>query len=181
LKGIVFVKLSEFVEETWGLTLWDELLQESDLDSGGIFTSVGLFGDQEFFSLVALIASKKAITVEKAQKAFGEWMFKELYALAPPGAHNFVDVFEFLHGVQNIIHVEVKKLYPDALIPEFDFLFESEKILRFHYKSPRKLCHFCEGLVYGLSKHVNQKVTVTHIECERNNDERCVIEVIKVG
>tara|TARA_B110000503_G_C7064975_1_gene378319 strand:- start:11 stop:556 length:546 start_codon:yes stop_codon:yes gene_type:complete len=181
LKGIIFVKLSEFVEKTWGLTLWDELLQESDLDSGGIYTSAGLFGDQELHSLVALIASKKAITVEKTQKAFGEWVFKELYALAHAGAHKFVDVFEFLHGVQNIIHVEVKKLHPDALIPEFEFLFESEKILRFHYKSPRKLCYFCEGLVYGLSKHMNQEVTVTHIECEHKNDERCVIEVIKVG
>ena len=181
MKGIVFVKLSEFVEEIWGLALWDELLQESDLDSGGIYTSTGLYDDQEFFSLVALISSKKAITGEQAQKDFGQWIFKELYALIPPGSHEFVDVFEFLHGVQNTIHVEVKKLYLDALLPEFNFLFESQKTLRFRYKSPRKLCHFCEGLVYGLSKHVNQEVTVTHIECERNNDERCVIEVIKVG
>ncbi|MFQ3198346.1 MAG: putative hydrocarbon binding protein [Paraglaciecola sp.] len=181
MKGIVFVKLGEFVEETWGLTLWDELLQEANLGSGGIYTSVGLFDDQEFFSLIALIVNKKAMTAEEVQKKFGKWMFKELYAAAPPRAHDFVDVFEFLHGVQNIIHVEVKKLYPDVLLPEFDFLFESEKILRFHYKSPRKLCHFCEGLVYGLSEHVNQDVTVSHVECEHHNDDRCVLEVTKVG
>lgn len=181
MKGIVFVKLSEFVEENWGLALWDELLQEINLDSGGIYTSVGLFSDQEFFSLVTLIASKKNITEKQIQIAFGKWIFKELYALAPPGTHDFIDVFEFLHGVQNIIHVEVKKLYPDVFLPEFNFLFESEKTLRFHYKSPRKLCYFCEGLVYGLSQHVNQEVTITHVECEHDNDTRCVIEVTKVG
>ncbi|MFT4654018.1 MAG: putative hydrocarbon binding protein [Kangiellaceae bacterium] len=181
LKGVVFVKLNEFVEETWGLALWDELLQETNLDSNGIYTSVGQYDDQEFFSLVELLAHKKVITTEQTQKAFGEWIFKEFYAIAPPGAHNFVDIFDFLHGVQNIIHVEVKKLYPDEFLPEFDFLFESEDALRFHYKSPRKLCHFCEGLVYGLSKHLNQQVKVSHLECEHNNDERCVIEVTKVG
>ncbi len=181
LKGVVFVKLSEFVEETWGLALWDELLQEADLASDGIYTTVCVYDDQEFFSLVSLIGNKKGITVAQAQKAFGEWIFTELYAIAPPGAHDFVDIFEFLHGVQNVIHVEVKKLNPDGLLPEFDFLFESEKTLRFHYKSPRKLCYFCEGLIYGLSKHVNQEVTVSHVECEHNNDDRCVLEVSKVG
>lgn len=181
MKGVVLVKLSEFVEETWGLALWDELLQEANLESDGIYTSVGQYDDQELFTLVGLISSKKGITGEDAQKAFGEWIFKELYAIAPPGVHDFVDIFGFLHGVQNVIHVEVKKLNPDVLLPEFDFLFESEKTLRFHYKSPRKLCHFCEGLVYGLSQHVNQQVTVSHIECEHNNDARCVLEVNKVG
>lgn len=181
MKGIVFVKLNEFVEEVWGLALWDELLQEANLDSGGIYTSVGQYDDEELFTLVGLIAKKKDITGAQAQKAFGEWVFKELYAIAPPGAHDYVDIFEFLHGVQNVIHVEVKKLYVDALLPEFDFIFESDKTLRFHYKSPRKLCHFCEGIVYGLSEHVKQQVTVEHLECEHNNDDRCVLEVTKIG
>jgi hypothetical protein len=49
LKDIVFVKLAEFVEETRGLAVWDELLQEVDADSRGIYTFVGLFDDQELF------------------------------------------------------------------------------------------------------------------------------------
>lgn len=181
LKGVVLVKLSEFVEETWGLALWDEILQEANLESEGIYTSVGQYDDQEFFALVQLVANKKELTIEQTQKAFGEWLFTELLAIAPPGAHDFVDIFEFLHGVQNIIHVEVKKLYPDVLLPEFDFLFESENTLRFHYKSPRKLCYFCEGIINGLSHHVKQEVTVSHVECEHNNDARCVLEVCKIG
>lgn len=181
MKGVVFVKLNEFIEETWGLAFWDELLQDAELPSEGIYTSVGLYDDEELFTLLTLISSKKGIDGNDAQKAFGEWIFKELYAIAPPGVHDFVDIFEFLHGVQNVIHVEVKKLNPDVLLPEFDFLYESEKTLRFHYKSPRKICRFCEGVVHGLSKHVNQPVTVSHLECEHDNDARCVLEVNKVG
>ncbi|MFQ3234628.1 MAG: putative hydrocarbon binding protein [Paraglaciecola sp.] len=181
LKGIVFVKLEAFVKVTWGPKLWDELLQEANLDSGGSYTTVGLFDDQEFFTLAALIVNKRAITAQELQKKFGKWMFKQLYATIPNGAHDFVDVFQFLHGVQNIIHVEVKKLYPDILLAEFDLLFENEKTLIFHYKSPRKLCYFCEGLVYGLSEHLNQQVVVSHLECEYNKDDRCVLEVTKIG
>lgn len=181
MKGVVLVKLNEFVEETWGLALWDEILQEANPASEGIYTSVGQYDDEEFFTLAQLVADKNSLTLEQAQKAFGEWIFKELFAIAPPGAHDFVDIFEFLHGVQNIIHVEVKKLYPDVLLPEFDFLYESEKTLKFHYKSPRKLCHFCEGIINGLADHVKQKVAVSHVECEHNNDARCVLEVSKLG
>jgi hypothetical protein len=159
------------------LTKWDELLQEVDADIGGVYTFGGLFDGQELFLLVAFIATKKAITIEQATKAFGKWFFIELYTSAPPLTHDFIDVFKFLYGLQNIIHIGVKKLYIDLLIPEFNFLFESEKTLRFHSMSPRKRCHYCEVLVYGLAEYLNQPATICHKEREHNNNDRCVLEV----
>jgi hypothetical protein len=181
LKDIVFVKLAEFVEETWGVAMWGELLQEVDADSGGIDPFVGLFDDQELFLLVALIATKKAIIIAQAKKAFGKWIFIELYTSKPRLRHDFIDVFKFFHGRQNIIHIEVKKLYIGLLIPKFNFLYESEKTLRFHSMSPRKRCHFCEVLVYGLAEYLNQPATVCSKEREHNNNDRCVLEVSKDG
>jgi predicted hydrocarbon binding protein len=180
MKGIVFVKFNEFIEELWGIEFWDELLDDADLSSDGVYTTVGTYDDQELFSLITLIVEKKNISPKDAQFAFGKWVFKELYNIAPPGAHDFKDIFEFLHAVQNVIHVEVKKLNPDALLPEFEFLSETQNKLSFHYLSPRKLCFFCEGLVHGLAEHTGQEVKVYQSECEHEGDKRCVIVVEKV-
>ncbi|MCV2403335.1 heme NO-binding domain-containing protein [Marinomonas sp. C2222] len=180
MKGIVFVKFGEFIEELWGDEFWDELLEEADLPSGGIYTAVATYDDEELFTLIGLVVEKKNISSKDAQFAFGQWVFKELYSLAPGGAHDFKDVFEFLHAVQNFIHVEVKKLNPDALLPEFEFLSETANELTFNYQSPRKLCFFCEGIIRGLAEHTGQEVVVSQPECEHEGDQRCVIKVEKV-
>lgn len=180
MKGIVFVKFNEFIEELWGDEFWDTLLNEANLPSEGIYTTVKSYDDQELFTLIDLVVKKKNISSKDAQFAFGKWVFKELYNIAPTGAHDFKDVFEFLHAVQNFIHVEVKKLNPDALLPEFEFLSETVDTLSFHYQSPRKLCFFCEGIIHGLAEHTGQAVTVGQSECEHKGNERCVLEVKKV-
>lgn len=47
MKGIVFVKFNAFVEELWGDEFWDELLDEADLPSEGIYTAVSNYPDEE--------------------------------------------------------------------------------------------------------------------------------------
>lgn len=181
MKGVVFVKLNEFIEDVFGLAFWDEILQDTNLPSGGAYTTVENYADEELFAIVASVSEKKGISPEDAQIAFGKWVFKSLYAAAPPDVHQFTDVFSFLHGVQNVIHVEVKKLNPDAMLPEFDFLNETATDLKLRYRSPRKMCHFCEGLTYGLSEHTAQEVNVIHEKCVHKNDSECVLNVKKLA
>ena len=180
MKGIVFVKFNEFIEELWGEEFWDEVLDEADLPSEGAYTTVVTYDDQELYKLIGLVADRQNISEREAQFAFGKWVFKEFYSIAPSGAHDFEDVFEFLHAVQDFIHVEVKKLNPNALVPEFKFLSETSNKLSFHYISPRQLCFFCEGIVYGLAQQIGQAVNVSQSECEHEGGQRCVLVVEKV-
>ncbi|MFT5923640.1 MAG: putative hydrocarbon binding protein [Paraglaciecola sp.] len=180
MKGIVFVKFNEFIEELWGEEFWDKLLDEAKLPSQGAYTTVVTYDDQELFILIGLVSDKKNISVRDAQFSFGKWVFKEFLNSAPAGAHDFEDVFEFLYAVQGFIHVEVKKLNPNALVPEFKFLSETSNILSFHYISPRKLCFFCEGIVHGLAEHMGQAVNVFQSECEHEGGQRCVLVVEKL-
>jgi len=177
MKGIVFVKFNEFIEELWGDEFWEHMLDEAPLESEGAYTSVGNYADQELVELILVAMKHKGLTMVQAQNAFGEWLFKELYSMAPPDAHDFKDTFEFLHGVQNVIHVEVKKLNPDAILPEFTFLEESENHLSMVYESPRHLCYFCEGLIKGLAQHTGESVSTSQSECVHEGGQRCVIEV----
>jgi predicted hydrocarbon binding protein len=182
MKGIVFIKFNEFIVERWGEEFWDELLTAADLPSEGAFTSTMLYDDQEFVTLLRLTIEKKNISIKKIQQAFGNFFFSAIYPNVPASANadKIKDVFEFLYKLQNMIHAEVKKLDPEALLPEFVFIDETPTTLVFQYKSPRQLCYFCEGLVYGLAKHTGQSVNVSQIECEHEGDERCLIKVEKL-
>lgn len=180
MKGIVFVEFSRFIEEQFGDAFWDEVIDEANLPSEGAYTTVATYDDAELNTLIALVCEKKGLSSKQAQQAFGKWLFSKLYNAAPPEAHNFTDVFEFLRAVENVIHVEVKKLNPDAILPEFEFLTETDSVLTMQYKSPRGLCYFCEGLIQGLSEHTKQKTQVRQTECLHAAGERCVIEVKKI-
>ncbi len=180
MKGVVFVKFEEFIEELWGDEFWDELLSEADLPSGGAYTTVATYDDQEMYDLIGLVMAKKALTMQQAQQAFGKWLFNKLLALAPSHAHEIDNTFDFLHAVQNLIHVEVKKLNPDALLPEFTFIEQSETELSMVYESPRHLCFLCEGLIHGLAEHTNEKIQTHQSECVHENGSQCIINVRKI-
>ena len=182
MKGIIFLKFNDFIDEFFGEQFWDELLTAAALPSEGAFTSTVIYDDQEFFTLCRVITDKKNISAKELQMAFGKFFFKAIYPHVPPraNAHAFKDVFEFLHIVQNMIHAEVKKIDPNALLPEFIFINESPTILTFQYKSPRQLCYFCEGVVHGLAQNLGQKVNVCQPECQHKGDQRCLITVEKL-
>lgn len=177
MKGVVFVKFGEFIEQTFGEDFWDELLLTTELESEGIYTTVENYPDEELFALVDQVVKQKGLTPKQATFAFGEWMFSELYQAAPPQVHDFKDGFAFLRGVQNVIHLEVKKLNPDAILPEFKFIEQTDNTLLMEYISPRHLCYFCEGLIKGMSKQTGETLNTSQHECVHEGGERCLIQV----
>jgi predicted hydrocarbon binding protein len=70
----------------------------------------------------------------------------------------------------------VRKLYPGADVPEFDFEVR-EGVLVMGYRSPRKLCSFAEGLLLGAADHYGEQVTIEQPSCMKRGDDQCVIEI----
>ena len=64
MKGIVFVKFNEFIEELWGDEFWHELLDEAELPSEGAYTTVCSYEDQEILTLIGLVVEKQKISVK---------------------------------------------------------------------------------------------------------------------
>ncbi len=179
MKGVVFVQFADFIEENFGLLFWDEVLEAVSPPSGGAYTTVETYPDEEFLSLLAYVCESKGIDSVDAQILFGRWLFEKLHAIAPPGNKADGDPFQFLRRVQDAIHVEVKKLNPDAILPEFRFISETESCLTLEYMSPRHLCGFCEGLIRGLGDYMSKPLEISHQQCVHKGDKACVLEVVK--
>lgn len=149
------------IEDKFGYELVDKLLQESDLPSGGIYTSIGKYDHAEMLTLVTKLSQKTQIPMPDLLRSYGQYMF---VAFTRSYRH-FVDradsAFSLLSSVQHYIHVEVRKLYPDAELPHFIIDQPAENHLRMHYISERKLADFAYGLIEGCLLNYGEKATIT--------------------
>lgn len=179
MKGIIFLKLEEFVEETFGEFAWDEVLMNVSLSSDGAYTSGALYEDDEFFAIVGEICQQHNVDIVDAQKLFGRWVFEKLLAISPHDMSGYTDTFGFLRAVQEVIHVEVQKIHIDAILPTFEFLEQTDDYMKMRYVSPRKLYFFCQGLIESLSEHLGENLSVTVSEHSDDDGGQCVFELRK--
>ena len=129
MKGIVFVQFIEMMEKKFGLETADRIIELSELSTNGAYTSVGTYNHTELLQLVSHLSKLKNIPVSNLVRSFGKYMFKMLTDAYPVFLENVDGVFSLLANVEDVIHMEVRKLYPDAELPRFRHRF-FEKDLR---------------------------------------------------
>lgn len=175
MKGIVFNLLNEMVEEEFGLAAWEQILD--DAQSKGIFVATETYHDNELLSLVASAEKVSGISANELVRSFGAYMIPKFAQQYPGFFERHNDVKEFLLTVDQIIHVEVRKLYPDAGLPEFTYQDFNDRDLTMLYRSPRKLCTLAEGLIDGAAKHFDQTYTMQHDVCMHRGSDHCELNM----
>jgi hypothetical protein len=87
------------------------------------------------------------------------------------------NVRSFLLTLNNIIHPEVRKLYPGAQTPVFDFDTSLPDMLRIGYNSPRRLCALAEGFMHGAAGYFGQQLDIGQSQCMHHGADRCIFHV----
>lgn len=175
MKGVVFTEFFELVEQTWGLDMIDDLIESCDLPSGGVYTAVGTYDHQEIVQLVVELSRRSEIPVPDLLRTYGEFLFGRFVLLYPKFFGEIDSALDFLEKVENYIHVEVKKLYPDAMLPRFDTTRIDENNLSMVYLSERHLQDVAHGLILGCCKHFGDECEVTMAEPEEDDSVRFTI------
>jgi heme-NO-binding protein len=178
MKGIVFNLLEEAVVRQYGEDTWDDLLEAAGLD--GVYTSLGSYPDQQLTDLVAAASAVTGTDPQSIIRWFGREAMPALAAAYPGFFVPHRDIGSFLNTLNEIIHPEVRKLYPGADVPTFGFTTASDGTITMRYGSPRRLCAFAEGLIEGAATQFGQVVTIDQPRCMLRGDELCAIE-IRVG
>ncbi len=157
MKGIIFNAVEDAVTNLYSADTWDDLLDEAGLE--GDYTSLGNYDDAELIGLVGAACKATGHQPEELIRTIGQHAFPYLASRYP----EFVEVdttFEFLRAVNDIIHPEVLKLYPDSNPPEFEFADQPDGALRMTYKSARKLGVLAEGLIHGAAAELGETVDI---------------------
>jgi predicted hydrocarbon binding protein len=172
MKGVVFNLLEEAIGSQHGEETWDALLEATGLE--GSYTSLGSYPDEHLIELVRAASAKLGKSPEELVRWFGR---SALPLLAERYAHFFEphrSTRDFLLTLNDIIHPEVRKIYPGAEVPVFTYYPAPEAVLIMGYRSSRKLCHFGEGLIEGAAAHFGDDVTVEQLKCTRRGDPECL-------
>lgn len=168
----MFNLLEQLVARGHGEDTWDALLNAGGLD--GVYTSLGSYPDEDLGKLVS--AAADALDVRPTGcSGLDATRCRCLPALPP--ALRAAHARSFVLTLNEIIHPEVRKLYPGADVPEFDFDV-GEGMLSMGYRSARKLCSFAEGLLTGAADHYRERVTIEQPSCMKRGDDRCVVEIV---
>lgn len=65
-----------------------------------------------------------------------------------------------ISSIENHIHVEVRKIYPDAELPTFEVIEKTENSLIMIYKSSRAMHHFGLGLMNKTFEYFNSTAVI---------------------
>ena len=157
MKGIVFTEFLELVENKFGLEMVDTIISKSDLTSNGIYTSVGTYSFSEMLQLLQHLNAQTGIEINTLLLVYGEHFFSVIEKSYPGLLATYKDPIEMLSSIENHIHVEVRKIYPDAELPVFIVKEKTENKLIMIYKSSRAMHHFGLGLMNKTFEHFNAK------------------------
>ncbi len=161
MKGIVFTELLEMVEDKFGIEMVDDMIQQSDLKSEGVYTSIGTYDFFEMQQLLAVLSKKTGISIDDLVYTYGLFFFSVLYKHHPNIFELYHDPLEFLASIENHIHVEVRKMYPDAELPTFEVLLKDDRQIEMIYSSERSMYMFAKALMEKTFEHYNQPVKLT--------------------
>lgn len=174
MKGVLFNIVEDVVTEAMSADAWDDIIDHAGVH--GAYTSLGNYDDSDLFSIVDAAADAADLNAADTLRLTGRVGFAHLVKRAPhllDGLHDWKSV---LTSLDDIIHPEVRKIYPDAQVPGF----ATEHIddgLRITYTSQRGLCALADGLMVGAGLWFETTLTVTHESCVHDGDAACTMRV----
>lgn len=157
MKGTIFVELIKMAEDVFGEDTVDMVLDKADLENGGAFTTVGNYPCAELVKIVVAFSEHSGLSPEVLQIKFGHWMIAHFVVAYPQFFDSKTDAFAMLEAIEGEIHVEVRKLYPDAELPTFATERTSPNHLKLVYESPRPLSAFCHGMIEACLLHFEEE------------------------
>ncbi len=162
MKGIVFTEFLEMVESKFGLEVVDSIIENSELPSQGIYTSVGTYDFNEMVSLITNLSSEVKVPADDLIYAFGLYLFSSLGKAHPEVIQSYKSPLGLLYSIEDHIHVHVKKLYPDAQLPTFKILEKTENSISMIYSSSRGLYRLAHGLIEKTFEHFHGSANITY-------------------
>ncbi len=160
MKGIVFTEFEQMIEEAFGEEMMDDLIDSTEPASGGSYTSVGTYSHEELVAMVIELSRRTGTPVPDLIRAFGHHLAKAFVKKFKIFFDDVDNTLEFLKRIDNHIHVEVAKLYPDAELPEFDFDDSDPETFFLNYSSKRGFADLAQGLIEATSQYYKESFLI---------------------
>ncbi len=163
MKGVVFTEFFELVEAEFGEDVLDDIIDNTELQSDGVYTAVGHYDYNDMLKLVVALSAETNIPITDLIETYGKYLFGRFVIMYPRFFEEVSSTYVFLARVDEHIHVEVKKLYPDAELPVFESTIEGPK-MTIVYDSKRPFGYLAKGLLDGCIEHFGESIETTRAD-----------------
>ncbi|WP_417795590.1 heme NO-binding domain-containing protein [Terasakiella pusilla] len=167
--GAVFTEFLEMVEERFSYDLADKVLENAGLGDTAAFTAVGNYDHKQMVKLVVALSEETGTPIDDLIKVFGAHLFGQFVKKYPMFFADNGCSLDFLEGIEDKIHRQVLKLYPNAELPKFDCVRISETQLEMTYTSTRPFGDLAHGLITGCGEHFNEPLLVERVDLDGSN------------
>lgn len=168
------------VEESFGLEVTDQIIEESKLQSEGIYTSVGTYEFNEMVSLLTQLSKTVKLPANDLLHTFGLYLFDSLGRTHPEIIKNYKSPLALIISIEDHIHVHVKKLYPDAELPSFTIVEQNDNSLSMIYSSSRGLYSLAHGLIEKTFTHFNSSAHIAY-ELLKEDGTQVKFDIVQNG
>lgn len=159
--GIVFSEFLEMVEDKFSDDMVDNIIDDAGIENDGAYTSVGSYDHNEILALVTALSERSGIDVPTLVRTFGKHLLGRFVERYPVFFEGITDPFDFLKTIDQHIHKEVRKLYPEAQLPRFEHDVKNSDVIVMTYSSERPFSELAHGLIEGTMDYFNQPCSIT--------------------
>ena len=171
MKGLIFNHLLLYVEKEFSVDVRNKMLAQAGQPSkDGVYQEGDTYPYEEIFVLVGNLSTVTNVSMAKTFENFGEYLFIQLARAFSQFFSPDETLFGFLQKLEDHIHMEVRRKYPEANLPGFEFEPIDDDNLKMIYKSERSMSDFGIGMIKGAAIWFNRKVFVGKKDISKNND-----------
>ncbi len=123
------------ITDDHGERVWDDVLEAAG--SEGIYTAVGSYADEDLLSLVGTASEMLGVSPDDLVREFGRKAIPHFVERYPQFFIPHADTRSFVLTLNQVIHPEVRKLFPGADVPTFEFSLPDERTVELAYVSKR--------------------------------------------
>jgi Haem-NO-binding len=161
--GLVFTEFIEMVEARFSPEVADAMLAGAGFEHGGAYTAVGYYPVDEMHCMVRELSRHTGEPADALVQTFGRHLARRFSQAHGQYFSPHQHPFELLASIDGHIHVEVRKLYPQAQLPHFEVLERTSGRMLLRYRSERRLQMLALGLIEGVMDHYGRHGQVTMV------------------
>jgi len=178
MKGVIFNVLEDFIVAHSDEQTYEEIFASCPLHSHKGYVGPGTYPDADLNSIVAGACQRLGLVPDQAIELFGEFLFPRLAGKYPHFIEAHTDPLTFLKTVDEVIHVEVRKLMRNTNLPSITCIDgATPDTLIVKYQSDRQLCRLMHGLLKGVGVHFDVTLNISETECVRDGADSCRFDV----
>lgn len=174
MKGTIFVEFFDLVESAHGLDMVDQIIEatEQQLKTGGAYTVVGNYPHEELLALATTLSNLSGNDMKDILGLFATQLMNAFTRMHPEFFTKSKDVFDFLMSVDQHIHADVRKIYPDANPPLVTGEILENGSMLLNYQSSRPFAELALALALASGEHFDQPLAAEIVA--RGEDEKSI-------